>query len=109
MNEYEKQIRLDQLEIVTEKIVTILKAFDDDARLQKKYETLTAIMNGESANHGASVWVTLMADFCIACSNFGFDPKKVMVQISHDARKLIDQKLKEQGLTTKAPTGGQPN
>ena len=102
-SEYERDIRETQIKTLREQLTRILSQLPDDVRLQRKYETLTAIMEGEGANASANIWVTLMADFAIACSNFGFEPKKVLLNISADARKMVDAKLKEQGLTLTAP------
>lgn len=103
------EMRQTQIKTLREQLARCLSEMPDDQRLQIKYETLTAIMEGESANASANIWVTLMADFAIACSNFGFDPKTVLLNIGRDARKMVEGKLKEQGLTMSAPDGGKPN
>ncbi|MDE2020108.1 MAG: hypothetical protein KGJ13_07220 [Patescibacteria group bacterium] len=103
------EMRREQVALMRENLARILNQFPEAARLQVKYELLCAIMAGESANNGASIWSTMLADFAIGCANLGFEPRKVLVNLRHEAQKLIDQKLKEQGLTLSAPDGAKPN
>jgi hypothetical protein len=108
-NETEEQDREQLHQIRVRGIVEYFNQLPDDARAQRKYEHLTEIMQGEGGNFSANVWITLLADFAIACGNIGVEPKMVLLNISREARALADRKMKEQGMTTSAPKGVRSN
>lgn len=83
-----------------------LNQLPDDERKQAKFDHLIAVMQGETANFSAGVYVSLLAGFAIAVGNTGLDPVSTLVQLSHHARQEVKRLLAEQGITTKPRLNG---
>ena len=103
------ELRKHQIKTLREQLARCLSELPDDQRLQIKYETMIAIMQGESGNKSAQIWATALADFALALMNMGFNPRVVLANLKDDAEKFLDQKLKEQSMTLDAPKGTRPN
>jgi hypothetical protein len=83
-----------------------LNHIPDDHRQQAKLDLLVSIMEGETANFAAGVYVTLLKAFALAVmSSTGGDPFATIAQLSHHTRMEIRKELNDQGITTKAPKG----
>lgn len=73
---------------------------DDELRKQAKFDHIISVMQGETANFSAGVYVSAIAGFAIACSNIGLDPISTIVQIGKHARDECRKLLAEQGVQT---------
>lgn len=83
-----------------------LKQIPDDARAQAKLDLMILLMEGETANFAASIYVPFLAGFAIAVGNTGIDPMATIAQLSHHTRLEIRRQLKGQGISTKRPLDG---
>lgn len=76
-----------------------LNQLSDDERQQAKLDRLIAIMDGETANFSAGVYVSLLAGFAIAVGNTGIDPMSCITRLSSHTREEIRRLLKDQGIS----------
>lgn len=88
------------------KIIDPLKQIPDDERQQLKLDLLIAIMEGETANFAAGIFVPLLAGFAVAVGNTGLDPFKTLANLSHHTREETRRLLREQGISPAKPLDG---
>lgn len=81
-----------------------LNQLPDDIRKQAKFDHLVAIMQGETANFSAGVYISLLSSFALAVMQTGLDPIGTMQKLSQHTQKEIRRLLKEGGITS----GGGP-
>lgn len=86
-------------EILTTEIQR-LNQFPDGARQQAKLDLILMLMEGETANASASIYVPLLAGFAIAVGNTGIEPLACLLNLSKAAREECRKLLKEQGIST---------
>lgn len=85
---------------ITAEQIKALNQLPDGAREQAKLDLIVLLMEGETANVSASIYVPLLAGFAIAVGNTGIDPMRCLLQISKHAREETRRLLKDQGIST---------
>lgn len=80
---------------------------DSPERQQAKLNCLIAIMENETANFSAGIYVTLLAGFAVAVGNTGIDPKTCLKQLHKHALEDLERQYLEQGITPSK--GTRPN
>lgn len=80
-----------------------LNRLPEDIRKQAKFDHIVALMQGETGNFSAGVYVSVLASFAIATMNTGFDPLNVLVNLRVYAAKEVKRLLAEQGISAKVP------
>lgn len=89
-------------------LLFVLKAMDDGPeRQQAKLNCLIAIMENETANFSAGIYVPLLAGFAVAVGNTGIDPKSTLKQLHKHALEDLERQYREQGVTI--AKGTRPN
>ena len=81
-----------------------LNQLPDEIRKQAKFDHIVALMQGETGNFSAGVYVSVLSAFALATMQTGLDPIQVNRQLKHHAESEIRRLLKEGGITP----GGAP-
>jgi len=81
--------------------ISRLNALPNDIRKQAKFDHIVALMQGETGNFSAGVYISVLAAFSIAMINHGFDPSEVLKDLRKHASGEIARLLSEQGISAK--------
>lgn len=88
---------------ISDLLCALAKLSDDTERAQAKLNCIISMMEGETANFSASIYVPLLAGFALAVANTGLDPIATLVKLSHHSRAEVRRQLKEAGIHLKKP------
>lgn len=81
-----------------------LNQLPDEIRKQAKFDHIVELMQGETGNFSAGVYVSLMASFFLAVMQTGLDPIKAL----HDFRKHTEGEIRKELTKAGITTGGSP-